>query len=210
VSNELVEALVNMREQDAIQLAQQMLDEGTDAKQILGFIRKAMDVVGRRFEDGEYFLPELILSGEMVQQISEIVKPRLSESADTNLYGRVLIGTVQGDIHDIGKNLVTFMLDVNGFEVLDLGIDVPPQQFVDAIQTFMPQVVALSGFLTLAYDSMKKTVDAIEAIVSQDDVKIMIGGGQINDKIREYVGAHAYGKDAMSAVRLAQGWIGGA
>jgi len=116
---------------------------------------------------------------------------------------------VEGDVHDIGKNIVTFLLDANGFEVMDIGIDVPPQKFVEAIKSFGPQVVGLSGLLTIAYDSMKKTVDAVNEAGLRDKVKIMIGGGQMSDKVKEYAGADAYAKDAMAGVVLAKQWIGG-
>ena len=144
----------------------------------------------------------------MLRQISEVVKPRLAQTAEAaKKRGKVVIGTVQGDIHDIGKNIVTFMLDVNGFEVKDLGVDVPAQQFVDAVKEFQPQVVGLSGFLTLAYDPMKNTLKALADAGLRDKVKIMIGGGQMDEKIREYAGADAYGKDAMAAVALARSWV---
>jgi 5-methyltetrahydrofolate--homocysteine methyltransferase len=120
----------------------------------------------------------------------------------------VLIGTVEGDIHDIGKNIVSFMLDVNGFEVLDLGVNVPPQKFVDAIQEFQPQIVALSGFLTLSFDAMKNTVTAIESAGLRKKIKIMIGGGQINEEVKEYAGADGYGKDAVAGISLAKKWVG--
>ena len=122
--------------------------------------------------------------------------------------GKVIIGTVAGDIHDIGKDIVTFMLDVSGFDVLDLGVDVPVETFVTKIKEFQPQVVGLSGFLTLAFDSMKQTVEAIEKAGLRDKVKIMIGGGQIDDEVRKYVKADAYGKDAVAGVQLARKWIG--
>jgi methanogenic corrinoid protein MtbC1 len=133
----------------------------------------------------------------------------LAKLPEIKRHGKVLIGTVEGDIHDIGKDIVTFMLDVNGFDVLDLGVDVSPQKFVEAIQDFEPQVVGLSGFLTLTFDVMKGTVAAIEAAGLRDGVKIMIGGGQMNDQIREYADADAYGQDAMAAVNLAKKWTGG-
>ncbi len=113
-----------------------------------------------------------------------------------------------GDIHDIGKDIVTFMLDVSGYDVLDIGIDVPIQVFVDKIKEFQPSVVGLSGFLTLAFDSMKKTVEALEKAGLRDNVKIMIGGGQMDDEVRKYVRADAYGKDAVAAVNLCKQWIG--
>jgi 5-methyltetrahydrofolate--homocysteine methyltransferase len=167
-----------------------------------------MTEVGKRYEAGEYFVPELILAGEMLRQISEMVKPKLAQTTGAaKKRGKVVIGTVQGDIHDIGKNIVTFMLDVNGFEVKDLGVDVPAQRFVEAVNEFQPQVVGLSGFLTLAYDPMKNTVKALADAGLRDKVKIMIGGGQMDEKIREYAGADAYGKDAMAAVALARSWV---
>jgi 5-methyltetrahydrofolate--homocysteine methyltransferase len=168
-----------------------------------------MDIVGQRYEDGIYFLPELILAGEMLHQIMDLVKPELAKLPKIERRGKVLVGTVEGDIHDIGKNIVTFMLDVNGFEVIDLGVDVPAQKFAQAIREFQPQVVGLSGFLTLAFDAMQETVEAIKEADSRNRVKIMIGGGQINEEVRKYTGADAYGKDALAAVKLAKDWIEG-
>jgi len=165
-----------------------------------------MDIVGQRYEKGTYFLPELMLAGEMLTQITDIIKPELAKMPEVKRHGKVVIGTVAGDIHDIGKNVVSFMLDVNGFDVLDLGVDVPAQKFVEAIGDFEPQVVGLSGFLTLAFDAMKATVDAIKEAGLRDGVKIMIGGGQVNETIQEYVDADAYGRDAMAGVSLAKKW----
>jgi methanogenic corrinoid protein MtbC1 len=209
MSQELIKAMADMREDDALKLAQGMLAGGADPLAILDSAREAMDIVGKRFERGEYYLPELIMAGEMLNQITDLVKPQLAQMPQVERKGTVVIGSVAGDIHDIGKNIVSFMLDVNGFEVHDLGIDISPQKFVQAIEELEPAVVGLSGFLTLAFDSMKDTVAAIEAAGLRDRVKIMIGGGQITDKIREYTGADAYGDDAMEAVALAQRWIGG-
>lgn len=144
-----------------------------------------------------------------MKEISDMVKPLLEKSGTGTKKGKVLIGTVAGDIHDIGKDIVTFMLDVSGFDVLDIGIDVPVQTFVDKIKEFQPQVVGLSGFLTLAFDSMKKTIEAIEKEGLRDKLKIMIGGGQIDDTVKEYVGADAFGKDAVAGVQLCKQWIGG-
>jgi 5-methyltetrahydrofolate--homocysteine methyltransferase len=164
--------------------------------------------VGKRFEAGEYFLPELLMAGEMMNQISEMVKPKLKGDVASKKQGKVLMGTVEGDTHDIGKNIVSFLLDVNGFEVRDIGIDAPPRKFVEEIKDFKPQVVGLSGLLTLAYDSMKNTVQAIEKAGLRNSVKIMIGGGQMSETVREYAGADAFGKDAMEGVTLAKKWIG--
>jgi methanogenic corrinoid protein MtbC1 len=208
MSKKLVNAIADMREEEALKLVKEMVEGGSEPMAILDAAREAMDIVGQRYEKGAYFLPELILAGEMLNQITDIVKPELAKLPEIERHGKVLIGTVEGDIHDIGKNIVSFMLDVNGFNVLDLGVDVSPQKFVEAIQDFGPQVVGLSGFLTLAFDAMKETVEAIKAAGLRDGVKIMIGGGQVNDKIQEYAGADAYGKDAMAGVSLAKKWVG--
>jgi 5-methyltetrahydrofolate--homocysteine methyltransferase len=203
----IVEAIVDMREADAVRMAQEMLDGGTPPLEILDACREALAAVGQRFEAGDCFVPELILAGEMLKQISDIVKPKLTQTTQTKKIGRVVIGTVEGDIHDIGKDIVTFMLDINGLEVRDLGVDVPAAQFVQAVEDFQPQVVGLSGFLTLAYDPMKNTIAALRAAGYTG--KVMIGGGQMDDQIRDYTGADAYGKDAMAAVALARQWVGG-
>ncbi len=209
MSKALVEAITDMREDDALKLTGELLESGADPLAILDACREAMTAVGQRFEAGEYFVPELILAGEILKSISAKVKPRLTKSAEAKQGARVLLGTVKGDIHDIGKDIVNFMLDVNGFQVTDLGVDVPPEKFVEQIKHLQPPVVALSGFLTLSYTSMKEAVDAIKAAGLRDKVKIMIGGGAVDEQICAYAGADAFGKDAMAAVSLAKQWVGG-
>jgi 5-methyltetrahydrofolate--homocysteine methyltransferase len=209
MSKELVNAMANMEEEQALALTKELLKSGTDPLTILEDCRLAMEVVGKRFEQGEYFISELILAGEILQAISAEVKPHLKQTAITKKSGKVLLGTVQGDIHDIGKDIVNFMLDVNNFEVKDLGVDVPVQTFVDEVKAYQPDVVALSGFLTLSYSSMKDTVAAIKDAGFRDQVKIMIGGGAVDEQICAYAEADAFGKDAMAAVALAKGWTGG-
>jgi methanogenic corrinoid protein MtbC1 len=207
MSKELVNAIANMREGEALKLVKEMVDSGSDPMAILDAARKAMDIVGQRYEEGTYFLPELMLAGEMLSQITDMLKPELAKLPEIERHGKVLIGTVAGDIHDIGKNIVSFMLDVNGFDVLDLGVDVPPQKFVEAMQDFQPQVVGLSGFLTLSFDAMKETVEAIETAGLRNGIKIMIGGGQVSEEVRKYAGADAYGRDAMAGVSLSRKWV---
>lgn len=208
MSQELIDAFTDMREQDVLKITDQMLDSGTDPLEALEACRKAMEVIGQRFEDGDCFLPELILAGEMLRQVSDKVKPRLQQEVKTKKIGKVIMGTVEGDIHDIGKDIVIFMLDVNGFEVMDLGVNVPVARFIEAAKEFEPQVIGLSGFLTLAFDPMKATVEALKEAGLRDSIKVMIGGGQIDDQVRKYTGADAYGRDAVAAVTLAKQWIG--
>ena len=201
----LIDAITDMREEDALKITQATLEAGTNPMEVLDACREAMEIIGKRFETGESFIPELIMAGETLTQISNIVKPRMQQAAEQRKLGKVVIGTVQGDIHDIAKDIVAFMLDVNGFEVTNLGVDVPPARFVQAVKETGARIVGLSGFLTLAFDPMKETVAAIRS-AGLSEVKIMIGGGQIDEQIRRYTGADAYGKDAMAAVALAKSW----
>ena len=209
MADDLVNALADLKEKEALRITADRLMAGEAPMAILDDARQAMGLVGERFGNYEYFIPDLIYSGEILRQISEMVKPKLAKAADTKRLGKVIMGTVAGDIHDIGKDIVVFMLDVNGFEVCDLGVDVPAQQFVDKIKETNAGIVGLSGFLTLAFDSMKETVEAIKVAGLRDEVKIMIGGGQINEEVRKYTDADAYGQDAMVGVTLAKKWVGG-
>ena len=207
MSGELTKAVADLQEEEAIKLVNDQLDAGTDPNAILVEARNGMETVGKRFGDGEYFLPELIFSAEIFKELTEIIKPRMQAEVKQEKLGKVIVGTVAGDIHDIGKDIVVFMLDISGYEVLDLGVDVPPAKFVECIKETGAEVVALSGFLTLAFDAMKETVEAISAAGLRDKVKIMIGGGQIDEEIRKHAGADAYGRDAMAGVDLAKDWI---
>ena len=209
MSQELAELLADLKESEALAFVEKALEGGTDALELLEQAKEGMNIVGERFADSDYFIPDLVFSGEILRRIVTLLQPHLKKQDESKKVGKVVIGTVKGDIHDIGKDLVVFMLDVGGFEVTDLGIDVPVERFVDAIKETGSKVVGLSGFLTLAFDSMKETVDAIEKAGLRHDVKIMIGGGQMDEQVRKFTGADAYGKDAVEAVRLARGWIGG-
>ena len=206
MSDQLVQAIADMRDADAIALTRQILESSADPMTILDDCRAAMEIVGKRFEQGDYFLSELILAGETLKQIAALVKPRLQQVSSAPRGAKIILGTVQGDIHDIGKDIVGFMLDVNGFQVYDLGVDVPSRIFVEKIALIKPDIVALSGFLTVAFNSMKNTVAAIQAAGLRDQVKIMVGGGAIDDNVRAYVGADAFGESAIAAVALARAW----
>jgi methanogenic corrinoid protein MtbC1 len=205
MSKELIEAITEMREEDAVAIVKKQLDAGTAPVDVLDDCREAMGIIGKRFETGESFIPELILAGEILAQISAILKPRMQQTGESKKLGKIVLGTVQGDIHDIAKDIVGFMLDINGFEVTDLGVDVPPEKFVETVKATGAKIVGLSGFLTLAFDPMKSTVKALKD-AGLTDVRIMIGGGQIDENIRQYTGADAYGKDAMTAVAIAKSW----
>jgi methanogenic corrinoid protein MtbC1 len=208
MADNLVKTLADLKEKEALAIASKRLNTGEDPLNILNDARKALEIVGNRFAASDYFIPDLVYSGEILKAITEMVKPKLSKDAEVKRIGKVVIGTVAGDIHDIGKDIVVFMLDVNGFEVYDLGVNVPAEKFVEKIKESGAPVVGLSGFLTLAYDSMKDTVEVFKKAGVRDSIKVMIGGGQITDEVRKYTGADAYGKDAMEGVALAKKWSG--
>jgi methanogenic corrinoid protein MtbC1 len=207
MAGKLVKLLSDLKEPEALAFVDKALGEGVDPMDLLGQTKEAMNIVGQRFATEDYFIPDLVFSGEILKGIITKLEPHLKKGEEEKRLGKVVIGTVAGDIHDIGKDLVVFMLDVNGFEVFDLGIDVPVEKFVDTITKTGSTVVGLSGFLTLAFQSMKDTVEAINKAGLRDKVKIMIGGGQIDEQVKGFTGADAYGKDAMAAVKLAKKWI---
>lgn len=208
MDQKLIELMADLKEEETAARVQALIEAQTDPLEILAAARAAMEIVGKRFETYEYFIPDLVMAGEILTAISNQVKPLLTKEAEGPKKGRVLIATVEGDIHDIGKDIVVFMLEVSGYEVLDLGIDVPIQTVVEKTREFNPLVVGLSAFLTLAYDSMKETIEALETAGLREKSKIMIGGGQIDEEIRRYVKADAYGQDAIAAVNLCKQWIG--
>jgi len=205
----LVDAMANMREDEAYELAQQMIDAGDDPMDVLDAGRGAMSIIGDRYESGEYFLPELIIAGEMLQNVGDIVEPHLKTGADIGEpKAKVVLGTIEGDIHDIGKDIVAFMMDLADYEIHDLGVDVSAATFVAKIQEVNADIVGMSGFLTMAFDQMKLTVEAIEEAGLRDDVKIIIGGAPMDDDAAVYIGADAFGQDATAAVRICDSWIG--
>lgn len=208
MAKDLCKTLADLKEDEALAIVKERLNAGADPMGILDDASRGMEIVGNRFSKSEYFIPDLVYSGEILKQINEMVKPKLTGEGKAKTGGKVIIGTVAGDIHDIGKDIVVFMLDVSGFDVIDLGVDVPAQKFVDKIKETSAPVVGLSGFLTLAYDAMKQTIEAIKAAGLRDNTRIMIGGGQITEEVMKYTGADAYGKDAMTGVSLAKKWIG--
>jgi len=210
MKEKLVTAIADMNEEEAMNLARAMLDAGDDPQVVLDACTEAMLIVGARYDAKEYYLPELIIAGDLMKRIGDLVKPKLrTQVAQAKPLGTVVIGTVAGDIHDIGKDVVSFMLSVNNFKVHDLGVDVPAAAFVAKIREVQPEIVGLSGFLTLAFDQMKHTVEAIKEAGLRDKVKIMIGGAIMDVGAAQYVGADAYGASASAAVKLAKSWTGG-
>jgi len=208
LSEEFVSAIVNLDEKKAIDLTRKRLEVGEDPLKILDDLTKAANVIGEKYEKGEFFIADLVMAGEILKEVSDLVRPKLKELGKAREpVGRLVIGTVEGDIHDIGKNIVVTMAEAAGFEVIDLGVDVSPQKFVEAIQKYNPDIVGMSGLLTLAIESMKKTVDAIKAAGLRDKVKIIIGGGRVDQYACEYVGADAWTTSAAIGIRIMLKWI---
>jgi trimethylamine corrinoid protein len=209
MSQELTDAIVSLRMDEAVTLARRMLAGGTDPLAIIAESSEAMQAIGRRFADGEAFIPELIMGGEIMKSVSQEVLPEGGGPGTEGSKGTVVIGTVSGDIHDIGKDIVALMLGVGGYTVHDLGTDVPVEAFVAAIEEHDPDIVGLSGLLTLAFDAMKSTVDGIAAAGLRDTVKIMIGGAPVDENVRAYTGADGWGNDVGHAMKLAAEWTDG-
>jgi methanogenic corrinoid protein MtbC1 len=210
MSKELTDAIVGMDEGEAMRLVGAMLDAGVDPSEVLEEAKAAMTVLGEKFECEQVFIPELIMGGEIMKGIADELKPRIKGETAAATRGTVVLGTVAGDIHDIGKDVVVLMLDVNGYDVHDLGIDVPIERFVAAVDELKPDVIGLSGLLTLAFDSMKATIDGIAAAGKRDQVRIMIGGSPVDEQVCAYTGADGWGRDAAAALRMAAEWTGGA
>jgi methanogenic corrinoid protein MtbC1 len=210
MSKELTEVIVDLREDDALATVDRLLGEGADPVGILADCKRAMDVIGERFACGEAFIPELIMAGEIMQGIAGKLKPHLAGAPSEKKIGVVVLGTVAGDIHDIGKDIVGTMLDIAGFDVVDLGVDVSAQKFIDTAMERSAQVIAMSCLLTSAIESMKRTVAAAGEAGLRGRVKLMVGGAPVTEQIVAYTGADGFGKDAVEAVELAKQWIGGA
>ncbi len=207
---DLINAMVEMNEEQVSALTRRYLEQGEEPLKVFDAYKQAMVIIGKRFEEGLYFIPELILAGEMMKAGSELIKPYLTGTEDqrqTARVGKFLLGTVEGDIHDIGKDIVAMVMEINGFEVKDLGVDVPAGRFLEVFEEFQPDIVGLSGFLTLAYDPMKAVVEGLKEKGARDRVKVIIGGGQVDDHVCAYVGADAWARDAVSGVNYALGWM---
>ncbi|OFW56013.1 MAG: hypothetical protein A2W01_04635 [Candidatus Solincola sediminis] len=208
MSENLAKMLVELDEQGVLDEVEAALNRGKDPMSIVEGLRQGMAEVGRRFEEKEYFLSELIMSAEIFKEAIAEIEPHLKPE-EGNSRGVIVLGTVKGDLHDIGKNIVAALLRCEGYEVRDLGVDVPPDKFISTIKETGASLLALSGLLTLAFDSMKETVDVLKKAGMRDEVKVIIGGGPVNEQVVEYSGADAFGSDAAQAVKLANGYLGG-
>jgi 5-methyltetrahydrofolate--homocysteine methyltransferase len=185
-----------------------VLEQGTDPEKILnGFLIPAMEEVGARFEKGEIYVPEMMISARAMQVALDELKPHLV-SKGVKPIARVALGTVKGDLHNIGKNLVGMMLEGAGFEVLDLGVDVPPERFTEAVKEDGASIIAMSALLTTTMEGMKEAIDILTAAGLRKDVQVIIGGAPLTEKFAEAIGADAFGPDAAAAPRLLKALLG--
>jgi 5-methyltetrahydrofolate--homocysteine methyltransferase len=185
-------------------VVQKALEEGTEPQELLSkYMIPAMDEVGRRFEANEYFVPELLISARAMKGALELIRPRLAEEG-AQPAGKVVIGTVRGDLHDIGKNLVSAMLEGGGFEVIDLGVDVSPEKFVQTAKEKGAHIIAVSALLTTTMPGMKSTVEALEQAGLKGQVKVMIGGAPVTQRFADEIGADGFSDNASGAVRVAR------
>ncbi len=207
--SDLSQAVIEGNANLAKELTQKALDEGTAPLAIYqeGLI-PGMGVVGKKMQAGEYYIPEVLLSARAMKQASAIVKPLLGDSSASS-QGKVIVGTVQGDLHDIGKNLVISMLEGAGFEVVDLGVDVPTEKFVNAVKETGASVIGLSALLSITMLKMKEVIDSLQATGQRGDVKVMIGGAPASQRYADEIGADGYAADAGGAADLAKQLMAG-
>jgi methanogenic corrinoid protein MtbC1 len=206
MSEQLKQALSDLEEETVLKLVQERLDSGDDPMTIVADCREGMANVGKRYEDHEYYVSDLIMAAEIFKQAMALIGAKFETDGGAKR-GTVVIGTVEGDIHDIGKDIVVSLLQAGGYHVLDLGVDVPPARFVEAVKESRAPVLGLSGLLTISFGAMRETVEALSAAGLRSDVKVMVGGGTVTEQVRAYVGADALGTDAQAAVALCNKWI---
>ena|ERR1035437_5518217 len=207
-SNDLYDAILNGDAKKAHAATQAALEAGAAPLQLISDIMvPAMNEVSRLFEAEEYFVPELLLAGRAMRSALELLRPLMTASGE-KLFTRVVIGTVKGDLHDIGKNIVGFMLEGGGFEVIDLGTDVSPEKFVAAVEEQKPQIVCLSALLTVTMPAMKTTIDALKTAGLRTQVKVLIGGAPVSQKYADEIGADGYSENASGAVGLVKTLLG--
>ena len=207
MSEEITQSLVNLEEDKTLDLVKKAINEGTDPIKLIDYLREAMTIVGQKFAEKEYYLTDIVYAAEIFHLSMEIIEPHM-QLASTEVLGKVVIGTTQSDIHDIGKNIVASLLKCAGFEVHDLGVDVPPDKFLEKIREVNPDIVGLSGLLTTSFEPMLKTIELLEKEGVRSSVRVMVGGGPVNEEWAQKVKADAFAKDAVECVNLAKKFCG--
>ncbi|MBN1691280.1 MAG: cobalamin-dependent protein [Dehalococcoidia bacterium] len=200
--SELANAIADLKEDEVKQIVQDRLASGADPMSIVDECRRGMEIIGQRYKDKEYFLGELIMSGEIFKEAMAVIEPKLKAGQAGKTVARMVLGTAKGDIHNIGKDIAATLLKAAGFEIYDLGTDVAPEAFIDKLKETGAPILGISGMLTPSFESMKQTVQALEAAGLRNKVKVIIGGGIVTEMVRKYVGADAFTDDAPEGVEL--------
>lgn len=202
----IIDAMADLEEDELYDYMNEIMDnDGEGVQEALEACQEGMKIVGERFEEGEYFVGDLIYAGEILTEATNIIKPALTSDGQEK-FGKMILCTVKNDLHDIGKNIVRAMLEAGGFDVVDLGIDVDPQTIVDTAKNEGIKIIALSGVLTLAVDSMKDTIEAFKAAGMRDDVKIIVGGAPVTETVCASVGADEWALSPQKTVSVCQAW----
>jgi methanogenic corrinoid protein MtbC1 len=203
---DLVHLLADLEEEAVLEIVRQRIRDGADLMQILEECNEGMQIVGTRYEQGEYYIAGLIMSGEIFREVVEMIQPLLVQTTNRVSSGCILVGTVSGDIHDIGKNMLGMLLSCYGFTVIDLGVDVPPAEFAAKAVESKPDIVGLSGLITASFEKMRETIQMLRYESAKNNLSfpILIGGGMIDEQVCQYVGADYWSRDAMAGVRLCQ------
>lgn len=207
---DLINAVVDIDEDKVYQIVKEMIANKVSPQEIISFLREGVEIIGDKFNKKEYFLTELVMAGEMFTQAASILEPIMEEEITTDASGEtIVIGTVQGDVHDIGKNIFVTLLKSAGFNTIDLGVDIPPEMFIEKVKETKAKVVAFSGLLTIAMESMKATVEGLKNAGLRDSVKIIIGGLPVDELWMKEVGADAFTDNAFKGVSIVSKWLGG-
>ncbi|WP_455285993.1 cobalamin B12-binding domain-containing protein [[Eubacterium] cellulosolvens] len=202
-------SLAQLKRDEVHDIVRERLAKGDDPHKILDECRSGMEIVGQRYEKGEYFLAELMLAGEIFKSIAAILEPHMAREQAGGLLGRAVLATLRGDIHDLGKNIFAVMLKAQGFEVYDIGVDVEPAEVLEKSKTIRPDFVGFSALMTTAFDSMKEAAELLGKVGLRKKVNLMIGGGATNATVKQYVGADFQTLDAVEAVRYCVRMAGG-
>jgi len=207
-SKALKESLLNLDGEKTVEIVKSLLDKGTDPVEIIDVLRDALVEVGRKYEAGEFFLSELVMTGEIMKDVLSVLEPKLKATRIKTL-GKIVVGTVQGDLHDIGKNIFAMLARAAGFEVIDLGVDVPAEKFVEAVKENKPEIVGLSALLTVTVPEIGTTIKALKEAGLRDKVKVIIGGAAVSKELGKEFGADYAADNAVEGVEVCKKWVGG-
>ena len=209
MSEDLFDSLVDLRENDTLKIVKEKLNAGEDPLSIVNTCRDAMIKIGELFAKKEYFLSELVISDEIFKEIMEILEPHIvNGSKNDKKVGKIVIGTVKGDIHDLGKDIVIGILKSSGFDVYDLGVDVTTEKFVEKVKEVKPDILGMSCLISIGWESLKETIDALKEEGIREKLKIIIGGGGVDEEIAKYAGANKAVKDVIEGVNQCKRWVG--